>query len=298
MAAGGMGRKERKKLDGVLLRQLGISICEVSDLEKLATWDIVIIVDDSGSMSRKAVPREKRKPGVEYPTRWDELRGTLDKLISIAMCLDADGVDIHFLNMGSLAQVKSLEDKQLQAFLSRGPQSGTPLTETVGRATAGLQASKKYLVVILTDGEPSGGRERFKATVRQVIARGNVVFQIMACTGDDEEVAWLNEFDAEFAEVDVTDDYATEREEVLRTQRYKEFSKADWVIKALLGPVDRRFDCLDEAQQPAGLTAPPVVAESKSSAAAAEGGLGVGGAPAGLIEEETRSNQCGACSIS
>jgi len=242
-----MGPRERKKLDGVLLSELGISICEASDLEKLASWDIIFVVDDSGSMANKVVPRSKRKPGVEYPSRWEELRQTLDSLISIAMCLDADGVDLHFLNMGSLAGVTSVGDPKLQEFLARGPQRGTPLTETVARILTGLHASKQYLFVILTDGEPNGGCRRFKAVVRDAIRRGNVAFQIMACTGDDAEVAWMNEFDAEFDEVDVTDDYATERQEVMRTKRYAEFSRANWVVKALLGPVDRRFDRMDES---------------------------------------------------
>eukprot|EP00413_Alexandrium_margalefii_P006217 CAMPEP_0204524308 /NCGR_PEP_ID=MMETSP0661-20131031/7310_1 /ASSEMBLY_ACC=CAM_ASM_000606 /TAXON_ID=109239 /ORGANISM="Alexandrium margalefi, Strain AMGDE01CS-322" /LENGTH=289 /DNA_ID=CAMNT_0051530059 /DNA_START=43 /DNA_END=912 /DNA_ORIENTATION=- len=289
MAAGGLGKKERKKLDGVLLKQLGISIVEASDLEKLAAWDIVIVVDDSGSMSRKAVPREKRRPGVEYPTRWDELRQTLDSLIGIAMILDSDGVDLHFLNMGSLQGVTSVSDPCLQRLLARGPQAGTPLTETVQRVLAGLHASKRYLFVILTDGEPSGGRGPFKAVVRSAIARGNARFQIMACTGDDDEVAWLNEFDSEFAEVDVTDDYATEREEVLRTGRYERFSKADWVVKAFLGPVDSKFDCLDEVRLPPGLESAGVQPLGDNSAP---------GPSAGVVEARAVHNECGVCVVS
>jgi len=46
--------------------------------------------------------------------------------------------------------------------------------------------------------------------------------------------------------VDVTDDFVTERAEILRSQgRGFPFSFGDYVVKALLGPVDPVFDALD-----------------------------------------------------
>lgn len=261
--AGRPGPKSLKRLDGVLIKRLGITICQAEDLLRLSSWEIVAIVDDSGSMSRRAVPREKRKPGVEYPTRWDELRETLKALVDIAVCLDGDGVDLHFLNLGSVMGVTSINDARLQQVLAKGPQSGTPLTETVQRVLQGFDRSKLHLVVILTDGEPNGGREPFKSVVRNAILSTTTRFQVMACTGDDEEVAWLNELDEEFEELDVTDDYRTEREEVMRTKRYRDFTRADWVIKALLGPLDARFDALDEIGN-TEQAAPPTSAEHRA----------------------------------
>lgn len=289
----GLNSKDRKRLDGVLISKLGITICDADDLLKLSEYDIVVIVDDSGSMSRKAVPRDKRLPGVEYPTRWQELQETLRSLLEIAVILDDDGVDLHFLNLGSVLGVKSLNEPALQKVLARGPQSGTPLTETVGRVVAELDPSQKYVVLVLTDGEPTGGKQPFKKAVRSAITQKGVRFQVMVCTGDDKEVEWLNEFDAEFDELDVTDDYHTEREEVLRTGRYKEFTRADWVMKALLGPVDVRFDALDEAKPGLGVTRDIALGRGLERAVPADTGM-----PSALPQGTPVGDTSASCTLS
>jgi hypothetical protein len=232
--------REQKKLDGVLLNRFDISICEAEDLLTLTDYDIVLVVDDSGSMSRPAAA------GVGSQTRWEELRETVQVMIEVACCLDTDGIDVHFLNKGTLRNVTSVKDPSLQAAFARGPQGGTPLTETVLRVCGELSGNKPVIMVILTDGEPNGGPFRFKQAVQWAIAEKNVRFQIMACTDNQREIAWLNQFDEAFDEVDVTDDYYSERQEVLGTGRYQTFSRGDWIMKALLGPIDSRFDWMDQ----------------------------------------------------
>ena len=229
-------------MDGVLLNRFHISICEAEDLLALTDYDIVLVVDDSSSMRRPSTSQQ----GVGSQTRWEELKETLQVMIEVACCLDADGVDVHFLNMGTLRNVTSVKDPSLQAAFARGPQRGTPLTETVLRVAGELSGNRPVIMVILTDGEPNGGPLRFKQAVQWAIVEKNVRFQIMACTDNEREIAWLNQFDHAFDKVDVTDDYSSERQEVIGTGRCQTFSRGDWIMKALLGPVDSRFDWADE----------------------------------------------------
>lgn len=79
----------------------------------------------------------------------------------------------------------------------------------------------------------------------------NVFVSIAACTSDNAAVGYLNRFDKEIPRVDVSDDYASERRETLaaRGSSYA-FSFGDYIVKALLGPIDPSFDKLDE--RPAG----------------------------------------------
>ena len=57
---------------------------------------------------------------------------------------------------------------------------------------------------------------------------------------------YLNHADDTIQRLDVTDDYASEREEVLKAQgRSFAFSRGDWIVKAMLGPIDRYMDELD-----------------------------------------------------
>jgi hypothetical protein len=241
------GGREQKKLDGVLLNRFNISICEAEDLLTLTDYDIVLVVDDSGSMRLPTAAGSSRPPSsVGSQTRWEELKDTVQVMIEVACCLDADGIDVHFLNKGSLRKVTSVKDPSLQAAFAMGPQGGTPLTETVLRVAGELSGNKPVIMVILTDGEPNGGPLQFKRAVQWAIAEKNVRFQIMACTDNQWEIAWLNQFDQAFVEVDVTDDYHSERQEVLGTGRCQSFSRGDWIMKALLGSIDSRFDWLDE----------------------------------------------------
>jgi len=234
--------QEQKRLDGVLLNRFRISICEAEDLLALTGYDIVLVVDDSGSMGLPSSSKE----GGGNQTRWEELQETLQLMIEVACCLDADGVDVHFLNMGTLRNVTSVNDPSLQAAFARGPMGGTPLTETVLRVAGEPSGNKPQIMVILTDGVPNGGPLRFKQAVQWAITEKNVRFQIMACTDNQGEIAWLNQFDHAFDQVDVTDDYHSERKEVLGAGRCQAFSRGDWIIKALLGPIDSRFDWADE----------------------------------------------------
>jgi len=83
--------------------------------------------------------------------------------------------------------------------------------------------------------------------VQWAIKEKNVRFQIMACTDSEREIAWMNQFDQDFAAVDVTDDFESEKQEILSKGHFKSFSRADWIMKALLGAIDSQFDSLDEA---------------------------------------------------
>jgi len=56
----------------------------------------------------------------------------------------------------------------------------------------------------------------------------------------------MNELDEKITEVDGTDDYYSERQEVLRAGKAKRFTGGDWLIKALLGPICTKFDAWDE----------------------------------------------------
>ena len=244
------------KLNGVLSRH-GITIADANDLVLLQGYEIVVIADDSGSMTLSSVPQAERRLGQREPSRWEELCGTLRMVVELATIFDADGVDIHFLNRPALTHLRSRDDPQLDTALQRPPSGGTPLTETLRNvltAHAADPSEKPVLIIIATDGMPNGGPAPFKQIIVDAIRKrfGQTIFkfQILACTDDDTQVGWLNQFDEEFAEVDVTDDYHSEKQEVLRTGKCPTFKRSDWIIKALLGPISNKFDSWDEPNGP------------------------------------------------
>jgi hypothetical protein len=104
--------------------------------------------------------------------------------------------------------------------------------------------------VIATDGEPTNleGKVNIPEFKRALLSRGpNVFTTIVVCTDDEESVNYLNNWDRKLKNLDVVDDYRSEREEVRKAkgQRYS-FTFGDYVVKSLIGSIDPELDKLDE----------------------------------------------------
>ena len=223
-------------------------------LRQLEGFSIVFIADDSGSMNTDVtVPGRVVNPYGPRCTRWTELCQTVSTVVELATALNDAGVDIVYLNRPPMRGVTSAA--QVQAAFAHAPPSGyTPLArvvrEVIALKTAEHSSERKLLIMIATDGEPTtdGGVPDVPGFLRLLKTKpANVHVQIMACTDDDSVVGYLNDLDDTTANLDVCDDYASEKAEILAAQgRGFDFSTGDYIVKALLGPVDREFDTLDQ----------------------------------------------------
>mmetsp|Transcript_124828 Transcript_124828/g.361093 ORF Transcript_124828/g.361093 Transcript_124828/m.361093 type:complete len:290 (+) Transcript_124828:48-917(+) len=239
---------------GEVLKRFEISIVDANDLAILQDYQIVIIADDSGSMDNPSVPPEMRRLDVVAPTRWEELQNTVANIVDIASCFDDNGIDVHFLNRSAVMGVKGTTDPRFVKAFEEPPEGTTPLTETIERVAEVSLSERNVLLFVLTDGEPDGGSEEFKESVGRLISSGGthgrkLRIQLMVCTPLEDEVRWLNDMDRELPEVDVTDDYHTEHNQVLAAQRAEKFTRGDWCMKAMLGPVSEKFDDWDERKK-------------------------------------------------
>jgi len=237
-----------------VLDRFEVSIAEAQELCVLEDYELVVIADDSGSMNCPAAPLSQRQLGERPLSRWDELKETVSLMVDIGTCLDRSGIDVFFLNRGHVLNVKSSSDAAFRNAFSTPPTGTTPLTETLQRVCARLNGERPVLMVILTDGEPNGGATKFCAELKRAVQnpQKKVKVQIMACTGEDEAISWLNTVDKQFVEVDVTDDYYSEKVQVLqKVRRIQKFTHGDWVMKAMLGCVSRKFDGWDEKSKSA-----------------------------------------------
>jgi hypothetical protein len=169
----------------------------------------------------------------------------------IAATLDPTGIDIYFLNRPPLKGISSAA--QIQVAFQYPPNGYTPLTRVMRQILtekADALREKKLLLLIATDGQPTDDRgngrtEEFLDTIRT--RPKNCFVSLLACTDDKKAVDYMNKIDREVPGVDTSDDYASERREILRAQgsSYR-FSFGDYVTKTLLGPIDPSFDRLDE----------------------------------------------------
>jgi len=250
--------KMLQRLNAVLAR-FEITIAEANELVVLQDYEIVVIADDSGSMRSAAAPAHMRQIGQPSPTRWDELKHTVSEMAELASCFDSSGIDIFFLNRSPLLGVKGSADASFASAFAALPTGSTPLTETVQRVAERVAGERPVLLFVMTDGMPNGGKDPFIKVMRELTgpnSTAKVRVQIMACTSEESEISWLNELDAELTGVDVTDDYFSERQEVLNAGRVAKFTRGDWCMKAMLGPVSSKFDGWDERHAGGGGATP------------------------------------------
>ncbi|CAM4762944.1 unnamed protein product [Rotaria magnacalcarata] len=207
-------------------------------LRGLEDYEIIVVCDDSGSM-KTTVDGTNR-------TRWDELCEIVKIILEIGVVFDSSGVDLFFLNRRSFSNVKDPE--QVNQIFSNQPRGYTPLVSALQNIFQ-LPATrrgydKKVLIFIATDGAPTD--DNGNINVQDLEHVMNVVHQIetthvmfLLCTDDPTCVAYLNEWKNTMANVDVTDDYRTERDKVQRRHGLNApFSIGDYIVKALVGARD------------------------------------------------------------
>lgn len=216
-------------------------------LNLLSQFEIVILCDDSGSMNTPV-------DGTNG-TRWDELRSIVQIVMEIGTVFDSNGVDVYFLNRPPMRNVTDAR-QVVESFIQR-PGGLTPLTQALRQIfqSAGSKpgSDKRLLVFVATDGAPTDPNgnvdiQSLENLMRNERRANTTYVTFLACTDDESSVAYLSNWDRNMMNVDVVDDYKTEREEVRRNRGYNyPFSFGDYVAKALLGAVDPQMDLLDES---------------------------------------------------
>ncbi|KAI0677261.1 hypothetical protein C8Q78DRAFT_960178 [Trametes maxima] len=212
-------------------------------LETLRKYNTVIIVDDSGSMSKGGL--------------WPEARDALAALADVAAEYDTDGIDVCFLNnrktgtnMTSAAQVERLFD-------SVYPKGATPIGERLeelmlyylneldaAKETGGqalVKTIKPVNYIILTDGVPTDDPASVIATAARRLDEGRyplsqVGIQFVQIGSHRAATEYLRMLDDE-----LQDEYHV-RDMVDTTPYLGDRLNADTIIKILLGGVNRRVD--------------------------------------------------------
>jgi hypothetical protein len=243
-------------------------------------YEIIIIGDNSGSMMQPAHdPAKSADAFSQIPSRWEEFYRTLCAIVEVSSCLDKEGgLEIHFLNpipghpvdpvtggctisnVGASRDPRYVPDMDIDPYFNAAnPHGHTPLSEVftgaVNHKLSQIDPSQNLLVFIATDGEPTdrNGHVDEKAKHFEYILKNRpeskrVFVEIMALTDDKTCIGYLNRID-NIKGVDTTDDYYSEREEV---QKHKgksfKFSFGDYIVKCLLGSVDKSMDNIDKGE--------------------------------------------------
>lgn len=242
------------------VRQLDIQDWYLAELRQaLVGSKKVVVVDNSGSMGQGL--RNTHLNRAQYPSglvrRMDELISFITIAVPLLALDSPDGVDFWFLNNpdGSpgpvlVPNVQTFE--QVRPQLMYPPNGRTPLVVTMQRITekyAQIIPEQGIHCIIATDGAPSEGPDRLYDLILRRAYPRNYICNFLVCTDEDSEVEYLNYLDNDkrTVAVDVTDDYDSERTQVLKAGKLKRFTYHDWIIKAVVGASSPKIDEMDEA---------------------------------------------------
>lgn len=185
-----------------LMHEWSVPMEVATDVMKLALFDVILYVDDSGSIEFE-----------EKGLRKDQLRQILGIVATAASAFDQDGISVRFMNsMETGDGIRSAADVDM--LVSRVRFSGlTPLGTSlrnkvvdpmvVGPARAN-HLDKPVLVITITDGQPAGEphsavgdviRYAVEETSRTRYGRGAVSFQFSQVGNDQRARDFLSDLD-------------------------------------------------------------------------------------------------------
>ena len=203
-----------------------------NNLRHLQMYDIVIIADDSYSMTSKVKNNHR--------TRWNELKHIIEIVIDVGSSLDSNGIDLIFLNRKGMDNVTSY--KQVKNLFKKGPTGGTPLSDAIATALTKVN-NKPVILIIATDGKPNNLRKFTE--ILKTRNCDNVYVNILACSDQERDIGYLNKLDVEIRNLDVLDDYDSELKEVQNKQgRNYSYTFGDHIARLLVGSLF--YDKMDE----------------------------------------------------
>ncbi|CAF1142993.1 unnamed protein product [Adineta steineri] len=239
-----MPNDQRTQRLNQVIQQYEINQQFAARLQTLGNCEIVLLCDDSGSMNTPIQGTNQ--------TRWDELKSLVNIIVDISSVMDSNGIDVYFLNREPMLNVT--DTRYVRQVFNTPPQGLTPLVPALRRILASKRNQtneKKLLILVATDGAPTNEYGQVDIGALEGVLRHERTPQtyvtFLACTDDLQAVNYLSNWDKMMPNIDVIDDYRSERAEIQRTRGGNfPFSFGDYIVKSLLGAIDPWFDSLDD----------------------------------------------------
>ncbi|EGC48019.1 transcription factor RfeF [Histoplasma capsulatum var. duboisii H88] len=227
------------------------------DILKLALFDVILYIDDSGSMQFE-----------ENGERIKDLKLILSRVTYAATLFDDDGIQIRFMNSNEQGN-NIRNEQQIEHLISTIRFSGlTPMGTSLrtkvleplvlGPARSG-QLKKPVLVITITDGQPAGEPNgAVSDAIRSASAElralpqygpGAISFQFAQVGNDLKAREFLGKLDEEPGIgdlIDCTSNFEVEQDEMSRANPPVDLTPELWLTKMILGAIDSSYDTKDE----------------------------------------------------
>ncbi|KAM0785992.1 hypothetical protein ACM66B_006810 [Microbotryomycetes sp. NB124-2] len=226
------------------------------DLVRLALFDVILYLDDSGSMAFE-----------ENGSRIDDLKLIVNKVATAASLFDQDGIQVRFMNSNIEGNNINSEQAVANMFNSVKFSGLTPLGTALNQKileplllgpARQNRLQKPVLVIAVTDGAP-GGEDR--NTFARVVVNASrelsrtrygpdaLSIQISQVGNDMQARSFLGELDRDREVgglIDCTSSYEMEADEFAKTNKGAELTPSLWLVKLCLGAVSSEYDSKDE----------------------------------------------------
>jgi hypothetical protein len=247
----------------------------IRKLTLLENYELVFILDDSGSMSsattvsiqsefmRAYIARDIRRNGSRYRsfTRWDEQQDRVHLLLDFLCYIRTGKITITFLNRQDRIVLPArtadtdlvywLEDAHHRVSLAfvYWPAGSTPIFHCLQRAFV-QSGTVPTAIYLFTDGQPDPSSTSVSRLIENRLNPETTPLTLISCTDDDSAVAWMKDVDGRARNVAEVDDFLTERKEVRRRQgKMFPFTYGLWIICQLTAVLDPKgLDILDERE--------------------------------------------------
>ena len=235
-----------------LADQYEFSNSAVCKLRQLENYHIVVIADDSSSMTNHAHRISEEDPFGHVPSRWEELCRRVGVIIDVATALSKDGIDLYFFNRGTFRNITDPEKaREYFEAPSAGNASLRPVYEQVVKDNQRTKPDSKVLIFILTDAEPTQSDTQcvtsFDSWLQVRDTPRQYPISIMVCKDSRREKDSIHYLDRASIAVNICRDYLTEKLHVEKVQERHcfELNEKQYLLKFLLGAIDPVYDMLD-----------------------------------------------------
>ena len=260
----GLGERQEAILRATA--ELEIPVGLVNRFAGLREYHLDIIVDDSGSMSAQDTGLSYSSGGWPQLSRMEELKNRLRAMSRLLSLVADKGISFRKLSnydhpecISGNQSPESIELQLRQAIDQLYPSSSTPLNSAVRRSfEEAQQKGRQTIAYVFTDGEPTDNalfetpEQSFKNTIQTIREQARPEFYpiaLMACTDKEECIRWMNELDVRVRNVQVMDDYFSEKKEVYDHHGgFLPYTLGMYITAGLLGPIDQVLDNLDESR--------------------------------------------------
>lgn len=242
----------------ILMNQWNINSIEtVTDLSVLGLYNIIILGDDSSSMTYNESSEDNL-------TRWALLRIIVRTISFWGTLMDEDGIDVQFLNSTKCGECIKDHKNVEKLFNKVSPDGSTPIGETINKIIqkniAPLMKKNKLnrpiIIIIVTDGSPDSKDAVLQSIIncKQLCSQTKygehaVVFSFSQVGNDQSATEWLDSLDSHSTSdpntsigniVDCTSSFNIEQ------QQCANLTPAEWSIKIMIGPIDPAYDAKDK----------------------------------------------------